>query len=187
MVSRKYVGDYRLENVPDRRGKLRTVPVYRGPLFRFKADKKTLDRAKKRSLLLTAAASAALLVTLLLRADILSRVYVVMPLVLAILPAALLWAGLYRLFTAGEAVQRDKSDRIHNRFAGWSVVLMALAGLSLIGQAAAYAGGAAPEGIPITLCTAAVLVCAALLFRGKGALEMEEIPKTELADCDPPD
>jgi hypothetical protein len=60
VVSRKYVGDYRLENVPDRRGKLKTVPVYRGPLFRFKAQEKRLAVAKRRLLYLTAIASAAL-------------------------------------------------------------------------------------------------------------------------------
>ena len=50
VVSRKYVGDYRLENVPDRRGKLKTVPVYRGLLFRFKAEESKVKAAKSRCL-----------------------------------------------------------------------------------------------------------------------------------------
>ena len=176
MVSKKYVGDYRLENVPNRRGKLKTVPVYRGPLFRFKAEEKRLAAAKRRLLVLTVIASAALLVTMLLRAEILSRIYVVMPLILSILPTVLLWMGLYNLFTAGESVPRDKCDRIHNRFAGWSIVLLALAALSLIGQITAYIGSASAGGIPVTICTLAIMVCAIFIFRGKADLLMEEIP-----------
>ena len=176
VVSRKYVGDYRLENVTDRRGKLRTVPVYRGPLFRFISEEAVLKKAKKRCLLLTFLITAALLATMILHADILSRVYVVMPLVLSFLPTALLWAGIYSLFRSVDPVPRDKSDRIHNRFAGWSVVLIALTAFSLIGQIAAYFGGAGAGNIPITVCTAAVIVCACLIFREKQALMMEEIP-----------
>lgn len=35
MVSRKYAGDYRLENVKDKNGKLVTKAVYRGEIFGF--------------------------------------------------------------------------------------------------------------------------------------------------------
>ena len=176
MVSKKYVGDYRLENVPDRRGKLKTVPVYRGPLFRFKAEEGTLKKSKKSFLLLTAFITAALLAVMLLHAEMLSRIYVVMPLVLCFLPTALLWMGLYDLHTAGDALPRDKSDRIHNRFAGWSVVLAVLAILSLIGQLTAYLGGAGFSNLPVTVCTVVVCVCAFLVFRGKDDLAMEMIP-----------
>ena len=176
MVSRKYVGDYRLENVPDRRGKLKTVPVYRGPLFRFKAEDGVVKAAKRRLLLLTALATASLLVTMLLRSELLTRIYVVMPLVLCILPAVLLWMGVYNLFTAGTSVRRDQSDRIYNRFAGWSVVLAVLSAFSLAGQIAAYLTSFDAGGIPVTVCTVVLLLCGALIFRGKNDLLMEEIP-----------
>lgn len=174
MVSRKYVGDYRLENVPDRRGKLKTVPVYRGPLFRFKAENGVVKAAKRRLLLLTALVTAALLATMLLRAECLTRIYIVMPLVLSILPAVLLWMGVYNLFTAGESVRRDQSERIYNRFAGWSVVLAVLSALSLIGQIAAYLASFDAGDIPVTVCTIVLLLCAALIFRGRSDLLMEE-------------
>ena len=176
MVSRKYVGDYRLENVPDRRGKLKTVPVYRGPLFRFKAEDGVVKAAKRRLLLLTALATASLLVTMLLRSELLTRIYVVMPLVLCILPAVLLWMGVYNLFTAGTSVRRDQSDRIYNRFAGWSVVLAVLSAFSLAGQIAVYLASFDAGGIPVTACTVVLLLCGALIFRGKNDLLMEEIP-----------
>ncbi len=176
MVSRKYVGDYRLENVPGRRGKLKTVAVYRGPLFRFKAEEQTLKTARRRLLMLTGLASAALLVTMFLRAEMLRRIYVVMPLVLSILPTALLWMGIYNLFTAGDSVRRDQSDRIHNRFAGWSVVLIVLSAFSLLGQITAYLGSGDLSGLPVTLCTVLLLLCGVFIFRRKNDLLMEEIP-----------
>ncbi len=179
MVSRKYVGDYRLENVPDRHGKLKTVPVYRGPLFRFKAEETKVKRAKVRCLTLTALLTCALMVTMLLRVGILQRIYVVMPLVLSIPPAILLWMGVYNLLTAAGGVTREKSDHIHNRFAGWSVVLIALNALSLIGQCFAYFSGAEADGVPVTVCTVVCTVCASLIFAGKKDLTMEEIPPEE--------
>lgn len=176
VVSRKYVGDYRLENVPDRRGKLKTVPVYRGPLFRFKAEESKVKAAKRRCLLLTFLETAALLITMILHSEMLSRIYVVMPLVLCILPTVLLWMGLYNLFTAGETVPRDRCDRIHNRFAGWSVVLLVLSAFSMIGQITAYIGSSTAEDLPVTICTVVIMFCAAFLFGGKKDLLMEEIP-----------
>ena len=179
MVSKKYVGDYRLENIKDRKGRLKTVPVYRGPLFRFQADAETLKKAKLRFLVLNVIAAAALLITLLLKSELLQRVYVIMPLILSLLPMVLLWSGLYHLFSAGASVRRDQSDRIHHRFAGWSVVLLALSVLSLSGQIAAYASGSSADGIPVTVCTIVLIVCAALIFAGKDSLQMEEIPSSD--------
>ena len=132
--------------------------------------------AKRRLLLLTALATAALLVTMLLRSELLTRIYIVMPLVLCILPTVLLWMGIYNLLTAGESVRRDQSDRIHNRFAGWSVVLIVLSVFSLTGQIIVYLGAFDAGGIPVTVCTIVLLLCGALIFRGKDDLRMEEIP-----------
>ncbi len=179
MVSRKYVGDYRLENIPDRRGKLKTVPVYRGPLFRFKAEETVLKRAKLRCLILTAAASAALLTTMLIHTELLQRLYVVMPLILCLFPAVMLWTGVYHLYTAGKTVPRDKCDKMHARFAGWSVVLLVLCVLSLLGQIAAYMNGAGGKDAAVTVCTFIAIVCSALVFRGKSDLTMEELPAEE--------
>ena len=176
MVSKKYLGDYRLENVPDHRGKLKTVPVYRGPLFRFTAKEEVLKKAKRRNLLLVSLITAALLTTMLLHSGMLSRIYVAMPLVLSILPAVLLWTGVFHLFTAGDSVPRDKSDHIHNRIAGWSTVLIILSSLSLIGQIFAYFDGGGVADLPVTLCAVVIVACASLVFLGKKDLLMEMIP-----------
>jgi hypothetical protein len=84
--------------------------------------------------------------------------------------------GLYNLFTAGETVPRDRCDRIHNRFAGWSVVLLVLSAFSMIGQITAYIGSSTAENLPVTICTVVIMFCAAFLFGGKKDLLMEEIP-----------
>ncbi|MBQ9412558.1 MAG: hypothetical protein IJU29_05615 [Oscillospiraceae bacterium] len=176
MVSRKYTGDYRLENVLDKNGVLRTVPVYRGPLFRFTAEPEALRRVKGRTLLLTAAATAALLLPLLSSAPLLRLWYAALPAALCVLPDAELWMGVRRLYTAGPTVTREHRDKIHDRFAGWSLAFAILAALSLLGQLAGYLGGCGPEGIPATVGTLAALAAAAALFGTKKALLMEPVP-----------
>lgn len=176
MVNKKYAADYRLENVVDRSGRLKTVPVYRGVYYRFAAGEAELRRGKRRSAILLSAASAALLLTLMIRSSLLQRIYAVMPLILCLLPAVLLWTSLSAALTAGEKVKRDQRDRICDRLAAWSMVLAILAAASLIGQIAAYIAGAGAEGIPITVLTIIVAVAALCLHLGREDLRMEEIP-----------
>ena len=44
MVSRRYVGDYRLENVKDKNGKLVTKPVYKGKYYVFEKSAEEAGR-----------------------------------------------------------------------------------------------------------------------------------------------
>jgi hypothetical protein len=176
MVNKKYAADYRLENVVDRSGRLKTVPVYRGVYYRFAAGEAELRRGKRRSTILLSAASGALLLTLLIPSSLLQRIYAVMPLILCLLPAVLLWTSLYAALTAGEKVNREQRDRICDRLAAWSMVLAILAAVSLVGQIAAYIAGAGAEGIPVTVLTVVAAAAALCLHLGREDLRMEEIP-----------
>ncbi len=179
MGARKYAGDYRLENVPGRKGKLRTVPVYRGARFRFSSPPERLRSAKRRCLLCHSAASVGLLIPMLLTVEMLRRWYVLLPLVLCLLPAAGLWRSVYRLFTARETVIREHKEQMQEQLAGAGVALMILAGLSLLGQIAAYFRGCGAENWSLHLCTVLVIAASAALFAGRNALRLEEVPKEE--------
>lgn len=176
MISRKYVGDYRLENVPDRKGRLRTVPVYQGPVFRFTAAPQALRNTKIRCAALAAIGTAALLGTLLSPAAILRRWYARVPLVLCAPTMAEVWAGVIGLLGAGKALTREQRDKMAPRIVGWGLATAILAALSLSGQAAAYVTGSGPDGVPVTACTAALCAAALGLFCAKGALRTEELP-----------
>ncbi len=179
MGARKYAGDYRLENVPGKGGKLRTVPVYRGAFYRFSAPPDRLCRAKRNCVIFLCAASLGLLVPMLLTGELLRRWYVLFPLVLALVPAFGLWRSVYHLLRAGERVIREHRDQMQERLAARSVALLILAALSLAGQVGAYVSGAGSEGWLVTPCTALVILSSIFLFACKKDLLLEPIPEAE--------
>ena len=69
VVSKKYLGDYRLENIPDGRGGVKAAPVYCGKLFRFSLPPERVRQLRLSRVLLAAACTLALLVPLLLTAE----------------------------------------------------------------------------------------------------------------------
>ena len=183
MITRKYTGDYRLENVLDAGGNLKTVPVYRGPYFRFCAPAAEIRRTKLRLMLLILASSAALLLALILPAPVLQRLYSILPLVLCLLPTVLLWQSIWTMFRAGEKARREDRDRICDGFAAWSLVLLILSALSIVGQIIGYCLGDPLRDLPTTGLTCAIAVFALLAHRSKGGLAMGEI--REYRDADP--
>ena len=179
MGARKYAGDYRLENVPGKGGKLRTVPVYRGAFYRFSSPPDRLRRAKKNCIIFLCAASVGLLLPMLLTGELLRRWYVLFPLVLALVPAFGLWRSAYHLLRAGERVIREHKEQMQERFAARSIALLILAVLSLAGQIGAYLSGVGREGWLVTPCTALVILSSIFLFFGKKDLLLEPIPEAE--------
>jgi len=177
MVSRKYTGDYRLENVLDAGGQLKTVPVYRGPYFRFTASAEVIRRTKLRLLILTLISSIALLAALLIPADVLRHLYAILPLVFCLPPAVLIWQSVWIIFRAGEKARREDRDRICDGLRAWSLVLLILSVLSLIGQIVGYCCGDSLQDLPTTGLTCLVAVPALLTHGTKSGLEMEEIGK----------
>ncbi len=177
MGARRYAGDYRLENVLGKNGKLRTVPVYRGTYFHFSLPTEQLHRLRRKKLILLCAASLGLAVPMFLTGELMRRWYVLLPLVLSLLPAAGLWVSVCHLFRAGEKVIREHKEQMQERFAARSAALWILAVLSLAGQLAALFSGIGPESWPVTLCTLVVILAALLLFLGRKELRLEPLPE----------
>ena len=176
----KYAEDYHLENELGRNGKLKTVPVYHGPYFRFAAGEGTVRRAKLLYSALSLLCLFAALAPLLMDTGMARSRFVVLPLVLCLLPVTQLLMGVWRLLTAGEQVTREHRDKLYDRFAGWSMVLLLLSALSLPGQAA-YCLHGSLEGadLAVTACTVVLISASAVLFARKKALLMEEVPSKE--------
>ena len=175
MISRKYTGDYRLENVLDSGGKLKTIPVYRGPYFCFSAPAKEIRRTKLRLLILTLISSFSLLAALLLPAAVLRHLYAILPLVLCLPPIVLIWQSIWTMFRAGEKARREDRDRICDGLRAWSLVLLILSVLSLAGQIVGYCCGDSLRDLPTTGLTCLIAVPALLTHGTKGGLEMKEI------------
>ena len=176
MSAKKYAGDYRLENVPGRKGRLRTVPVYRGERYRFSAPPERVRKAKQRLLICMVFASVGLFVPMLSTAEMLRLWYVLLPLVLCLLPAAGLWKCCYTLHIVKETFIRSQKDLIQDHITAWSVCLISLAGASLVGQIAAYISGRGAGEWSSTVSTLVIIASAAFIFRTKKDFCMETIP-----------
>ena len=177
MVSRKYLGDYRLENrVDPKSGKLKTVPVYRGAWFAFTADAAAVRRAKQIYPALSVLCAALFLAELLLNAPCGHAVYVTLPFAAMVFPIFFCLAGSRRLLTAGDKVTREHADKIQRRFASSSFMMVLFSAISSAGHLLYFcrAGLRAPDAISF-LMALGILLSAVAMFRGKDALQMNPI------------
>lgn len=182
MVSSKYASDYRLENVVNpKTGKLVTKAVYRGDWFKFLKPAELVKKRKVLFTLLTFAVTALFIAALLLTGvserneDVkaLNQLYVFLPFVGMVFPIYYLCGAAFRLWRATDKVTRSNKDKICNRFASCSVILMGLAGASLIGHIVSWAlnGETGSDRILLAI-TIGVIVCAAVMFVFRGDLSM---------------
>lgn len=174
MVSRKYTGDYRLENITDRRGRIRTVPVYRGDWYSFCESAETVRRTKRLCCILSALCLAMFLPVLFVNAPCGHVMYITLPFAALIIPIYFLLAGCARLLTAKDRVTREHSDKILPRITGSALSAMLLSGISCGGHIfyAIRTGDTAPD----LLCfaaTAVILAASIILFSRRGRLRME--------------
>lgn len=177
MVSKKYLGDYRLENQTNpKTGKIKTVPVYRGEWFAFEIGPDEVRREKRLCLGLTAAIEALFLAVLLLNAPCGRIYYVMLPFAAMIFPAFFLAAGCLRVLTAGEKITREHRDKLSQRMSVCPAFLTLLSALSLAGHGLyAVRTGLTARDAASLAATAGVLACAAVLFARRERLRLKKI------------
>lgn len=175
MVSRKYTGDYRLENITTASGKIKTVPVYRGDLFSFVADEAVIRRAKLLFPLSSLLIALLFIAVLLLNAPCGHIYYVMVPFAAMIFPVFFSLAAARRLLTAKDKVTREHRDKLVNRYISTSLFLMVFSGLSTIGHIV-YCFSASPAVKDIVSLVCAAMICALSIgmFIYKKHLKMEK-------------
>lgn len=143
MVSKKYAADYRLENVRDKQGKLKTIAVYRGTRYTFKASPQAVRRTAILYALLTAASLLCFGVTLFLNTAVMRQFYVLIPLLCCLLPLGYLTIAVIYTFTSAPPLTRERRDKICDRLAHTTLLLMFFSGVSLLGAGVACAASLA--------------------------------------------
>lgn len=188
-MARKYVQDYRLDNVLTTGGRLKTVPVYVGDWYEFEASEGAIRKTKLRYGVYAAVAVLSLVWLLLftnhMRTESSSGWYVVVPAAISILFLFFACLSIYRLFTAKGPVTREHKDKTHDRMAAMSLVLMILSGLCVCG--CVYHLIAVERGfwqILYTVYAGIYFASALLMFLHKGELTMKlsDKPKTQIPD-----
>ena len=132
MGMRKYLKDYRMENVTGKNGKKRTVAVYCGSYHAFTENWERV-RLCARSFAALAAAQVALILMALFTNAGCSRVfYVMVPFAFLLPPVFLICAGAVNLMPAKDKFTRETNDHIASRTRRCPIFAMILSGISAL-------------------------------------------------------
>lgn len=181
MGYRKYAKDYEIEYVSrlDRK-KPKAVRIYVGPYFRFSAPPERIRVLKWRYLAGIVLLFAVLLVPLCIDCLFTRTWFIQLPAVAAWIPFVLAAASVWRLWTAGEKVEREHYDLMYQRLCGSLLFLMAFGAVSLAGCAALlFRETRGAEDLVVLFCYIAQLVCGAVLFSWRKGLVMDEVENPE--------
>lgn len=177
MQSRKYVDDYRLDNVLDANGKLRTVSVYAGDWYGFVLSGCALVRLKTVCAAASLIAAVSAIFPLCRSVPVMRAWYVCLPAVFALLPAGMAVGSAVYILTAGEKVTREHRDKSTDRMKGASAGLLILSAITLAGETAYLLLNGADDGLVSCMLSSAVTLAAAVvLFLQKKNLLMEKLP-----------
>ncbi len=144
MLNKKYVGDYRLENVKDKNGKLVTRPVYKGAWYVFVNGADNVRQETRLIAVLTAAAIVFFAVSLLFYSNkgFTAQYYTLIPFLVCVFPLMYLCIAVYNLIkvTRRDPVRatREENDKMSDRVAKCTFVMMLLSGWNLCGIVLAY-------------------------------------------------
>lgn len=181
MGYRKYAKDYEIEyvSVPGKKRE-RPVRIYVGPYFRFKAAPEQVSRLKWLYLVGLLLIAALLVVPMYLDCAFTRTWYVAGPAVGAWIPLLLAAGATWRLWTAGEQVNREHHDLLVDRMGGASLFLMALCSITVIACVIALMQTTAePRDTVVCGCYLAAAVVSVVLFSRRKGLEMYPVENPE--------
>lgn len=140
MVSRRYVGDYRLENVKDKNGKLVTRPIYKGKYYVFDKSEAEVGRSVRTLTLCAAVAILTLAAALVFVGSkgFTSQFYTLIPMVICVLPLAYFCVAVYYLLTVKLPVTRERKEKMSDRVSKCAFIMLLMAGWNLSGTLLAY-------------------------------------------------
>lgn len=133
MSSRKYAGDYRLENVPGRSGKLKTVAVYRGAEYFLQFRPELFAALRQQIKIAVGVYWVSQLASFLLNTRLARCAWVVMPQAFSLLPFGYLTVGVMMLMKAQEPMTREYAEKMRDRFSGGSLIASVFCGAAFIG------------------------------------------------------
>lgn len=181
MGYRKYAKDFEIEYV-ERPGKKRpkAVRIYVGPYFRFAASPEQVRMLRWFYLIGLAVMALLLLIPLCVDCSFTRTWFIQTPIAAGWIPWIFAAAATWRLWTAGEKVEREHYDLLHDRMSGACLFLMGFSIVSVAGCVLQLSrGAAAPEDYLICGCCLGAGICSVMLFSRRKKLEMiqEENPE----------
>lgn len=172
----KYADDYRLENVIGKGGKVKTVPVYVGPVYKFSEEERTVRKTKVVLSVLYILAVAFFAVPMCVVTGCMHVFYVSVPLACLVFPGVY---GLFALFTilkAKEEVTRQQYDGALPRLTACCVLSMIFSFASVAGHVFYWIkNGESGLDYAVLLCAVCIFLCNFVIFRVKNGVAMVNI------------
>jgi len=173
MARKKYMGDYRLTERVDTRGRIHKDYEYAGPVYYYALEKNALNRQRRAALLICVIAAAAFIAALLPHSAASGTFYITLPFVFAALPLGILTELLLSSPKGGQTLERRQADRLQNRYPAASMFIAALCAVSLAGEGIyALTGGRLSGGDAVfSVCAALMGACGVLLFNKRRSFD----------------
>ena len=158
MSRNRYVGDYRIVERLDGKGRVRSESEYIGKRYGYEADGVTVRRARAIATACCALGWAAYLMALLPQSTATRTVYTSLPFIFQAIPLALTTGTAFSLWTAKPPFEHRHADRLQNRAPAGTFFMMALAVTALIGEAVNLMRGLALTGGDGLFCLGAAVI-----------------------------
>ena len=167
MSRNRYVGDYRIVESIDERGRVRSDYEYIGAPWVYAADGQTVKAARMRVAACCAAGWLAWVVALLPVSAAMRALVIALSFAFAALPLALATGIAVSLFREKPPFEHRHADRLENRAPACTFFVALLVGVALIGEAVNALRGAQllPGDGVFAVCAAVLVACAIFCHR----------------------
>ena len=168
MVSKKYIGDYRLEDSLDARGRLRSTAVYIGGDYGFADPAQACQKARLCALWLQLSAWLLFIGALFPKSAASRAMCCVLPLAVCALPLGIGAVAVCRLLAVREPFTRERADKISQRLPIAALLTLIFSGLAVLGFGvlAVWGGDApGPGDVAFAICAAALAAVSAAALR----------------------
>ena len=178
MGIKKYIKDYRKEDIIKPNGKPGMTATYIGKYYCFIESDEAVKKAGFRFALLSAVALLLCVIPFLINAKGSHTVYVAVPHVITLFPLAHLLMGVYSLRTRKPPLIREFRDKTEGRITASSAAAMCGFGVTAVGQGV----NCILTGLPVLdviyfICVSAACVAVSWIFFTRKAVKMQECDK----------
>ena len=176
----RYVGDYRIVESIDERGRIRSDYEYIGAPYVYAEGVRTVKAARLRAAMGCLVGWAAWVAALLPLSAAMRTLYVALPFAFDAVPLALATGIAARLFREKEPFEHRHADQLENRAPACTFFAMLLSGAALVGEGVnALRGMALLPGDAVFSAGAAILLaCGLLCHRQWKRLRCRKAPST---------
>ena len=175
MSINKYVGDYRLIEEFDEKGRIHHSHEYIGKPYYFVSGPDEVAAAKKRLLILGTAAFVFYIAAMIPASDMMHSMFVSLPFAFYAVPLFILMTTVWSVpGGTGKPMERRQAERISNRIPQCGMFLMILSAGALIGTAGIIlmraAGGSGifrTGNVIFSIMAASLMITAVMIFRSR--------------------